>query len=138
VGDGEDRIIFSGVIDPKGHVQPDRVNETRGRLAKWKGRKVTVIVSRYVRPKTNPQLATYFGPILDAYCDYHGYTKDEMDQELRMAYLAPQLRVSKLTGEEVSFYPRIRDLNVEQMSEYLDRVIREGHLMGLVFAIDPQ
>lgn len=128
--------MFSGTVTPQGLIHPDAVNVTAGRLAKWKGRHVNVAVSRYVKSKTNPQLAMYFGPVLDAWSDYTGYTKDEADDELRKAYLAPQLSVSKLTGEESMERPRIRDLNVEQMTTYLDRVLMEGRTLGIEFSLD--
>lgn len=136
MNDGEERITYSGVVTPQGQIHADSVNVTAGRLSKWKGRHVTVTVSRYVKSKTNPQLALYFGPVLDAWMDYTGYTKDEMDRELRLAYLKPQLEVAHLTGEEVSERPRVRDLNVEQMTVYLDRVLMEGRQMGIQFKLD--
>jgi hypothetical protein len=61
MSDGVDRFLFAATIDEQGVIRPDRVNETKGRLVKWKGRHCTVTVSRYVKPKTNPQLALFFG-----------------------------------------------------------------------------
>ncbi len=136
MSDGSERIVYSGTVTEEGRIRPDAVNQTAGRLSKWKGRHVTVTVSRYVKSKTNPQLALYFGPVLEAWSDYTGYTADEMDDELRKAYLAPQLAISKLTGEETMERPRIRDLNAEQMSTFLDRVLKEGRLLGIEFALD--
>lgn len=134
--DGSERITYPATITPDGQLRPDAVNQTLGRLAKWKGRHVTVTVSRYVKSKTNPQLAMYFGPVIEAWSDYTGYTHDEMDDELRKAWLKPQLEVAKLTGEETMERPRIRDLNVEQMTVYLDRVLMEGRTRGIEFGLD--
>jgi len=136
MSDGSERLVFSAVIDERGRLRPDQVNQTAGRLSKWRGRHVTVAVSRFVKSKTNPQLALYFGPVLEAWSEYTGYDKDEMDTELRRAYLAPQLAVSKLTGEETTERPRIRDLTDEQMSVYLDRCLREGRQLGITFRLD--
>jgi len=136
VSDGSERIVFSGVVTPDGKVRPDAVNVTRGRLAKWNGKHVTVTVSRYVKSKTNPQLALYFGPVLEAWSDWTGYTLDEMDDELRRAYVSPQLAIARLTGEETTERPRIRDLTAEQMTVYLDRVLMEGRKLGIEFRLD--
>lgn len=135
MNEATERYVFTGTVDEKGHVKPDAVNQTRGRLARWKGKRVTVTVARYVKPKTNPQLGLYFreGGILDAWADFTGYDRDEMHRELKRAFLKPQLVVSKLTGEEVSEFPSLADLNVEEMSAYIDRVLREGRQTGIEF-----
>lgn len=134
--DGSERIVFSGQVDDLGHVRPDSVNQTRGRLAKWKGRKVTVTVSRFVKSKTNPQLATFHGPVLEGWSDYCGYFPDEMKRELKLAYLVPQLVISRLTGEEMKTLPSLRDLTSEEMSVFLDRCLMEGRKLGIEFRLD--
>ena len=130
--------MFSATITPQGTIHPDAVNATAGRLARWRGRRVTVTVSRYVKPKSNPQLGLYFreNGILDCWAEYSGYDRDEMHRELKRAYLAPRLAVSKLTGEEVKELPSLADLNTEEMSTYLERVIREGRQQGITFDLD--
>lgn len=133
-----DRIVFGATITDRGAILADFVNSTAGRLAKWKGRHVTVTISRYVKAKSNPQLALYFmeGGILHAWSEFTGYDPDEMHRELKRAYLVPQLVVSKLTGEEMKELPSLKDLNVEEMSTFIDRILREGRQMGIVFNID--
>lgn len=132
-------IVFAGEVTEKGHVKPDAVNATRGRLARWKGRRVTVTVKRYVKPKSNPQLALYFAEpdgILSCWADFCGYDRDEMHRELKRAYLAPVLAVSKLTGEEFREMPSLADLNVEEMSAFIERCKREGRQLGIRFRED--
>lgn len=140
MSEGAERIVYAATIDDRGRLRPDAVNQTAGRLVRWKGRHVTVTVSRYVKPKTNPQLAVYFmesptNPpgVLECWSEFTGYDRDEMHRELKMAFLAPVLAVSKLTGEEVEERPSLADLNAEQMSAYLERCMREGRQMGIVF-----
>jgi hypothetical protein len=137
IDEGSDRIIFAGTVDAKGHVVPEQVNVTRGRLARWNGRKVTVTVTRYIKSKSNPQLALYFGPVVAAWSDYTGYDLREMHHELKRAYLPLHAVVSRLTGEERQELPSLADLNSEEMSAYLDRVIREGRQVGIEFSLDP-
>lgn len=134
--------MFAGTVTDKGHVKPDQVNATRGRLARWKGRRVTVTVTRYIKSKTNPQLGLYFrfGGLLDAWCDYIGDERRAVHHDLKEAFLRPIIeespeptRVNKITGEETPKELSLADLNVEQMSAYMDRVIREGAHLGIVF-----
>lgn len=137
--EGLERVTFSAVVDEQGEIKAERVNEARGRLSRFvpkKDRRVLVTVSRYVKPKTNPQLALFFGAIVPAWCEFTGYEPDEMDTELRRAYLAPQLAVSRLTGEEITERPRIRDLNAEEMATFIDRVLKEGRLLGIEFDME--
>jgi hypothetical protein len=130
-----ERLIFAATVQPDGRLQPDAVNATAGRLARWKGRHVTVTVSRFVRPKSMPQLALYFAAVVPPYADYCGYDPDEMHKELKRAYLVPQLVVSRLTGEEIKELPSLRDLNVEEMTAYLERCLREGRQLGITFDV---
>ena len=129
-------IVFSGVVTEKGHVQPDAVNSTRGRLAKWKGRRVTVTVERYIKSKTNAQLNFFHGPVVQAWSEWTGYSLKEMKKELKKAYLDPVEETSKLTGEVKFVIPSLADLNVEQMSAFLDRVLMEGRTQGIEFPED--
>lgn len=136
MSDGQERYSFAAFIDEKGKLVPEKVNETAGRLAKWHHKKVTVTVSRYVKSKTNPQLGLYYGPVLEAWSEFTGYDRVEMHHELKRAFLAPQLLVARLTGEEVSEMPSLADLNAEQMTAFLDRVLREGRMLGIEFRLD--
>ena len=130
--------MYAATITPQGQIHADAVNATAGRLARWKGRHVTVVVSRYVKSKTNPQLGLYFREdgILDCWAEFCGYDRDEMHKELKLAFLAPVLAVSRLTGEESKILPSLADLNVEEMSTFIERVLREGRQLGIRFNVD--
>ena len=135
---GTERVTLTGEIDERGKVRLDNPNAAHGRLARFVpkvDRKVSITFTRYVKSKSNPQLGLFFrqNGILDCWAEYCGYDRDEMHKELKRAYLAPQLAVSRLTGEEVKEIPSLADLNVEQMSAYLDCVIREGQQLGIRF-----
>lgn len=136
MSDGAEQIVFPATIDERGGFRPDRVNETRGRLARWGGRHVTVTVSRYVKSKSNPQLALFHGPVLHAWSDFTGYDPDEMKRELKLAYLKPQLEISRLTGQEAMLMPSLADLTVEEMTAFLERCLREGRQLGIAFEVD--
>jgi hypothetical protein len=130
-------IVFSGTISDLGKVLPDKPNVVRGKLARWKRRDVTVIVKRYVQPKSHGQLAIYFvkGGILDCWAEYIGDDRESVHHDLKEAYLVPLLtpeqlealtHVSKITGELVRKTPSLADTSLEQMSAFLERVLREG------------
>lgn len=136
-----ERVTFSATVDERGKIRFDNRNETLGRLARFVpkvDRRVTVTVSRYVKPKSNPQLGLYFASegILECWAAFCGYDRDEMHRELKLAYLKPQLVISRLTGEEVNEIPSLADLNAEEMSAFLDRVIREGQQLGIRFRLE--
>lgn len=134
--EGQERLVYAATVSPLGVLTPDAPNATAGKLARWKGRHVTVSVARYVKPKSLPQLGKYFADVVPAWAEYCGYDEDEMHRELKRAYLVPQLVVSRLTGEEMKEMPSLRSLDVEEMSAYLERCIREGRQLGITFRIE--
>lgn len=137
MSEGAERVVFGATVQPDGRLKPDAVNETKGKLARrMKGQHVTVTVSRFVKPKSNPQLALFHGPVLEAWSDFCGYDPAEMKRELKRAYLIPQLVVARLTGEEIKEMPSLSDLNAEEMNTFLERCLREGRQLGITFRLD--
>lgn len=132
-GEGQEALVFAATVSPQGVLVPDAPNATAGKLSKWKGRHVTVTASRYIKPKSQPQLGKYFADVVPAWAEFCGYDPSEAHKELKKAFLKPQLEVALLTGEEIKTLPSLRDLDVEQMSTYLERCIREGQQLGIQF-----
>jgi hypothetical protein len=135
------RVTFSAVINESGTIIPDEPNKVRGRLSRFcpkKNRRVTVTVTRYVPPKSQPQLGLYFrdGGILDSFAEFVGDDRDAMHRDLKRTFLAPQLVLSRLTGEQVPEIPSLADLNEEEMSAFLNRGLMEGRKMGVTFECD--
>lgn len=126
----EQRITFEATVTPEGHCKPAAVIATRVSLQRWKGRKVNVTVARWVKAKTQPQLGYYFAVVVPYWSEHSGYEEDEMHVELKRAFLAPRLVVSKLTGEETKELPSLRDLTSEEMGEFITRCIKEAALQG--------
>lgn len=127
----DSRITFEATVSPDGRFTPKEVKATRWRLSKWNGRKVLVTVSRYVKPKTNPQLAYFHGIILPALAEHTG--EDDLEalkRDVKLAWLTRKPEVCKLTGEETMEVPSLADLNSEEMSAFIDRVIREASKLG--------
>ncbi len=134
--EGSERIVYSATLSPQGQIVPDAANATAGKLARWHGRHVTVSVTRYIKPKSLPQLALYFSQVVPPWAEFTGYDLDDMHKELKRAYLVPQLVMSRLTGEEMKELPSLRDLDEEEMSAYLERCLREGRQLGITFSVD--
>ena len=128
---GKAKIVFDAVIEHGGTIRPAHWQQTHERLGKFDGKHVTVTVERFVKSKSNPQLRYYFGCIVPLWADSAGYEEDEMDIELRKAYLPARREFAALTGELVEYIPGLSKLTVEEMSRYLDRVIREAALAGI-------
>jgi hypothetical protein len=98
-------------------------------------------VSRYVKSKTNPQLGLYFrnGGILDAWADYIGDDREGAHKDLKVEFLIPILegpertRVSRISGQEYEDIPSLADVSEKQMSQFLEKLIREGSQRGIEF-----
>ena len=130
--DVENGIDFDARIDEKGGIHPDQATVVRVRLSKLKGRRVSIRISKYVKGKTNPQLGYYYGVVLPAWCEFAGYSENEMHVELKVAYFPKRHGLSKLSGEEYDNYiPSLKDASSEEMSTFLERVVREGRMQGI-------
>jgi hypothetical protein len=125
------KIVFDAVIEHGGTIRPAHFQETHARLEKWHGKHVTVTVERFVKSKSNPQLAYYFGVVVPLWSEHSGYEEDEMHTELKKAYLPRRREFAKLTGELVDDIPSLAEITVEEMSRFLDRVVKEAALQGV-------
>lgn len=131
-------ITFEVELDPRGKMHPVGARGVRGRLARWgtrkaPGNKALVTVRRFVKLKSNNQLAYFHGPVLEYWCEYTGYEKDEMKWELKDAFLPKVPKVNPLTGEETMVTPSLRKVSSEVMSEFISRCVKEGNLKGISF-----
>ena len=127
----EARLVFEATIADDGKVKPAQVAATSVRLQRWKGHKVLVTVSRWVKPKSQPQLGYYFAAIVPFWSEHTGYELDEMHVELKRAYLAKVRVVSRITGEETWETPSLADASSETMGEFITRCIKEAALQGV-------
>jgi hypothetical protein len=133
VGSETDRIQFTARIDEHGRVHPEDAAVFRDRLHPWRGQRVFGTLERYRKPKTNPQLALYFDVLLPAFAEHCGYDEKDMHQELKLAWMPLHATVSRLTGEERMEIPSLADASVDEMSQFIERLYREGDSMGLRF-----
>lgn len=92
----QEAITFSGQVEDDGRVKPEQVNETRWRLSRWKGRKVTVKVTPYRKRRSLSQNAWYWGVIVP-YVQGHlneGRTiqlsEDQVHEVLKSAFIGQE------------------------------------------------
>lgn len=125
------RLMFEAILDDKGGFLPENGVVTRSRLARWKGQRVLVTVSRGTIPKTPPQLGYYFSTVVPAIADHCGYEEDECHIEMKRAWFPKREIEAKFTGETCQEIPSLSEATKEEMSAYLDRVLLEAALMGV-------
>ena len=96
-----------------------------------------VVVARYRKPKTNPQLAFIFGQcypligagILEAWGET--LTDDEVHHYCKNEYLKRPV-VNHTTGEEMGYTnPSLAKLNVNEMSDYITDLVKLGAMLGV-------
>lgn len=138
MGSETERVEFPAKVDERGLIHPEMDESRRERLRRWKGQRVLVTVERYRKPKTNPELALYFGVLLPAFADHCGYDEKDMHRELKLAWMPLHKTVSRLTGEERLEIPSLADASSDEMGAFIDRLYREGDSMGLRFPPRPQ
>ena len=83
--------------------------------------KFEVTVKLYKESKTLAQLGYYWGVIVKLACAELGTDPKALDRDLREAVLTPVVS-SGLYGEKMT-YKRISDMKVDEMSDYIDKVI---------------
>jgi hypothetical protein len=118
----EDRFMFEGRVTDEGHVRPEHVRETAARLRKWKGRRVLVEVTRYVKRRTNNQLAWYWVAVVPAVADHLSrgrvlpLSKDQAHYVLKAAFIGQE--ETPLGPAPIS----TGTLSAAQFSEYVERI----------------
>jgi hypothetical protein len=128
------QLEFAATINEQGGFIP-RDPGVRVRLAKWKKYgELTVIVKRFRLPKSNEQMGYYRVEILPAFAAHIGDDEDSTHLELKRAFFPKRHAVSKLTGEASDEIPSLSTATKEEMSEFMDRIIRYAATIGLPIA----
>jgi hypothetical protein len=117
-------IRFAAKIDTEGRFIP-REATTRLKLQRWqKYGEIEVTVRRDRVPKTDDQMGYYRGVVLPLFAEHIGDDRESTHVDLKRECFPRRLRVSKLSGEEFEDIPSLADATKEEMTEFLDRVIR--------------
>lgn len=93
----------------------------RAAVARHEGRDVFVTVVRQQHLRTMPQNRYYHGVVVDTIAGYIGESREETHELLKERFL-PRRRVELLNGQFLEMPPTTRNLTVEQMTEYIERV----------------
>lgn len=125
-----DSVTFGATVDVEGKLHPENASVIRVRLGKkWKEKRVLVVVSAWRKPKTQPQLGYYYDVVLPILAEFIGDDEDSVHKDCKRSFFPKRREVSKITGDETEEVPSLADASSEEMSEYLDRIIRffAGH-----------
>jgi|GEM_PF-7028961 len=95
----------------------DRIRDLRGILK--------VRICKYTRGRTNPQLKYYFAAFVTPLSDWlrdqdENASKESAHEVLKRRFLKREV-CSAETGEIITYGGSVKDLNVEEMSLYLDQ-----------------
>lgn len=119
---------FAAIVSETGLQFIDRAGWRR-ELQRHVGRQIKVTVSR--GSKTNDQLGYYHSVVLPEFAEHYGEDSlDAMHYTLKDMFLTKIEITNHITGEIILRVPSLADLSVEQMSEFLERVIRQAALNG--------
>jgi len=94
----------------------------RATLGRHVGRRVTVIIRREQLRRTTQANAWYWACVVPLFSEWTGYEKDEAHEVLKQMFL----KVEKVlpTGEIVESTGRTSTMNIEEFSEYCNRIVR--------------
>lgn len=122
---------FTGSMSETGFI-PDSPARWRQVKRQWWGKRCQVRIEKERKDKSQSQLGYYFDVVVPAFQEHCGEdSKDEMHRDLKNHCMPKRTRTNKLTGEIEEYVPGLSECDMAQASDYLDRVLREGALMGI-------
>lgn len=125
----EVQIYHLGTVK-NGRVDYDRPVFYQSEMAKLEGKKIRAYFEEIKEKKTVSQLAFYFGGIVRKTCMgstlFDGWMEEEIDQFFRKRFLTYIKTIQYLdkTSEFVQVINELRDLNKDEMTIFIDRVIQ--------------
>lgn len=125
-------MIYRGTMTARGFHADAALAWTAAKVALM-GKRVQVTLEPEHRDKTQSQLGYYFDVLVPLWMDYTGYSKEEMHHELKLLCIDPKVVTCRLTGKETVERETVSEMSVPAMSDFIDRVIREGNSHGIEF-----
>ena len=124
------KYIFSGIVN-QGRFIPDDAPAYAVRLSKLDGQRVRVTVVRPSMKSTQPQNAYYRATVLPTIAEWAGYDATYQG-DLDAVHAALKLRVFGSEGRKgLEVEKSHADYDVEQLSEFLEKVLRWTAEAGL-------
>jgi hypothetical protein len=122
---------FPARVDPLGRLRLEGRERFDAFVRTLAGKDVTLTVERRKTPKTLDQMGYYRSVVLPEFAEFCGEEDiAKMHWDLKDALLPKREQVNHLTGEIKLYVPSLADLDVLEMSNYLDACIRQAAKMG--------
>jgi hypothetical protein len=124
-------LNFPARVDPLGRLRLEGRERFDAFVRTLAGKDVTLTVERRKTPKTLDQMGYYRSVVLPEFAEFCGEEDiAKMHWDLKDALLPKREQVNHLTGEIKLYVPSLADLDVLEMSNYLDACIRQAAKMG--------
>ena len=122
----------AGKVNSKGELVLSDPVAWRAAVAKHQGREVWVTVRRQTHQRTMPQNRYYWSVVVSMIAGYIGESREQTHEYLKQMHL-PKRDVELLDGRHLEMPPTTTTLDVEGMTEYIERCIRwAASFLGLV------
>jgi len=126
---------FAASVTETGEVRLADPIAWRARLARLRGKRVWLTVDKEALVRSPSQNRLMWGWHLAILAEYTGYTVEELHQVFRWRHLRREIL---LPGGEVAETTRsTTELSIEEFSEYLRKIERDGAEMGCAIP-DPE
>jgi hypothetical protein len=124
-------VNFPGHFDQLGRLKLRNREQWDAYGRSMAGKDVTLTVERKKTPKTLNQMGYYRDVVLPEFAEFCGEEDiAKMHWDLKDALLPKRELVNHITGEIKLYVPSLADLDVLEMSNYLDACIRQAAKMG--------
>jgi len=113
----------------QGKARPFDPRSLAANVARYEGKQITITISG--GEKTRDQMGYYRSTVLPQFAEQYG--DDDIaavHYVLKDMFLRKIATHNKLTGEMVYSVPSLADVSMEEMSEFLDKVLRRAALEG--------
>jgi hypothetical protein len=130
------RVVEEDVVfNQEGRIQYERHAEIPGFIKDNLGVTIRMRLSIAAPGLSEKQRRWYFGSIVTVFMDLCGYEadsegKDECHRDLKFRWAPRHTRVNRMTNELDEYIPSLRDFSMEEMTDYLDRLLRELAELG--------
>jgi hypothetical protein len=121
---------FSGQITPLGRLVLDDEPRWRAQLAKWKERRVSVVISVRRQGRSVKANAYLWGVVYATIAEWSGHEADEIHEALKVKFLTPHPE-SLPNGFALEMRPSTASLDSKAFAEYVDKVRRWAAECGL-------
>lgn len=119
--------IFAATVNEGGRLAIEQPSAFRAYVSRLKGKRVEVIVRRYLEQRTSEANRYYWGIVVPILAEELGYEKQEAHEVLAMRFL--RIEDCPITGAPRR--KRTPDTDTKEFSDYTDSCIRLAAELGI-------